>query len=548
MKWIKVIYFFSLYTFLVTFVFKESAAFYFGYWNLGIFLLITLKFFLLKILRFPVYQINYGFGPDVFKIRVGNLIYRLKAIPAFGMVKWQDNAPERSLKHSILSLIINPLAGLIALMIITSVSYKLSGIPIRLGSLRIAEIKDDTLLKSAGAASGDYLTRIQKIRVNNLQLIINSYSNYLDLDSLVIEFMRGDSLIYTSPLKITREDLAKPEPLGLKIEIEPKIEVTAINPNSNASKIGLKAGDIIMGVTDKRTTDVYSFLEMLKENKGKEIQLTIQRFDEVFVTPKFLYEGGGKQVRNLGAYVQDMGSSSTGISNREEVEVIYVFPNSPGDSAGLKPGMIITKAAGKNFRGNIGLRNVIMEHAGKEIEIQVRDGNQERTLKGTPRINPPQGQGALGFIMPVDHITLKVNMWQALQYGFYQAVYISAIAVLFPSKLVAVLFRLPTPIASPTWSWSIGGSFIALNLRIMIVGLLWMLSIEIIYQLYFLSQLICRKLFNTGTNFVKAAVAILTYVLALGILIIIDNNYIRIAEILYFKFDSLKLLLSSWRL
>jgi regulator of sigma E protease len=56
-----------------------------------------------------------------------------------------------------------------------------------------------------------------------------------------------------------------------------KIKIVGIAPGSPADKLGLKEGDIVLEVDDKKITEMTEFTKLISEKKGKEVKLLIKR-------------------------------------------------------------------------------------------------------------------------------------------------------------------------------------------------------------------------------------------------------------------------------
>lgn len=87
------------------------------------------------------------------------------------------------------------------------------------------------------------------------------------------------------------------------------------------------------------------------------------------------------------------------------VKIINISKNSPAEIAGLKIGDKITELKTKDLKlktDNIEeIQKFIGENKGQEIIIAVQRKNEILDIKTTPRVNPPEGEGALGIVMGV---------------------------------------------------------------------------------------------------------------------------------------------------
>ena len=79
------------------------------------------------------------------------------------------------------------------------------------------------------------------------------------------------------------------------------------------------------------------------------------------------------------------------------VAVTAVADNSPALAAGIRPGDVITVAGGRDIEQANDLVRITTLRAGSEMEWQVERGGRTDLVRLTPRVNPPQGQGATGI-------------------------------------------------------------------------------------------------------------------------------------------------------
>jgi regulator of sigma E protease len=77
--------------------------------------------------------------------------------------------------------------------------------------------------------------------------------------------------------------------------------------------------------------------------------------------------------------------------------VTEVVPASPAQTVGLVNGDIITKINETDLIDIEDFQNRIRLAAGSEVSLTTLRGAETLTLKVTPRLNPPAGQGALGI-------------------------------------------------------------------------------------------------------------------------------------------------------
>ncbi len=89
-----------------------------------------------------------------------------------------------------------------------------------------------------------------------------------------------------------------------------------------------------------------------------------------------------------------------------------VLENSPAEKGGIKQGDRVLAINGEVIKDDQFLINKTKELAGTEISLTLSDPDKknERTIKVTPRKDPPEGEGAMGVaLVPLDIVTLSYD-------------------------------------------------------------------------------------------------------------------------------------------
>ena len=85
------------------------------------------------------------------------------------------------------------------------------------------------------------------------------------------------------------------------------------------------------------------------------------------------------------------------------VQILQVSPHSPAAQSGIKPGDIISQLQTTNYKlqtDKVGeVQSFIINHKGEEIIIFLQREKQNLEVSATPRVNPPQGEGAMGVAL-----------------------------------------------------------------------------------------------------------------------------------------------------
>jgi regulator of sigma E protease len=90
-------------------------------------------------------------------------------------------------------------------------------------------------------------------------------------------------------------------------------------------------------------------------------------------------------------------------------------PGSPAAEAGLQPGDLFLEVNGEEIDGVEKLQTLISQNLGKETVIIVQRGEGTVTVTLIPRVNPPEGQGAMG--VELDNPTRPIGFSTAVTRG-----------------------------------------------------------------------------------------------------------------------------------
>lgn len=102
-----------------------------------------------------------------------------------------------------------------------------------------------------------------------------------------------------------------------------------------------------------------------------------------------------------------------------DVQIAQVSPGTPAADMGLQMGDVIVSVNGEKLLRVERVQEIIQMNRGKEITFEVRRGEQEKLLRGTPRIDYPENQGSLGIAL--GEITLA-------RYSFFEAIVQGAVS------------------------------------------------------------------------------------------------------------------------
>ncbi len=125
--------------------------------------------------------------------------------------------------------------------------------------------------------------------------------------------------------------------------------------------------------------------------------------------------------------------TSVGAPVANTVQIIEVQAGSPAETSGLKAGDIIRKINGEQINTSDQLRTVVQQNLGKEISMTVERDGQMVEIRTTPRVKPPENQGALGIVM--GGVTRPISWFQSIPYAVQTTYDQIAGLVTLPAKI-----------------------------------------------------------------------------------------------------------------
>ncbi len=138
------------------------------------------------------------------------------------------------------------------------------------------------------------------------------------------------------------------------------------------------------------------------------------------------------------------------------VEVIDVMKDSPAEAVNLKVGDIVKTIDGKEVSKVSEFIEMIDSKEGKETVLALERGNEKFEIKITPRLNPPEGEGALGISISSTSVVYTFPpFWQrpfiGMYHGFLDAIFWGRLVLTGLGTMVANLFSgiIPKDVAGP---------------------------------------------------------------------------------------------------
>lgn len=106
----------------------------------------------------------------------------------------------------------------------------------------------------------------------------------------------------------------------------------------------------------------------------------------------------------------------------DKVIVVGIASNSPAEKMGFADGDVIFSVDDKQVVKTEDFTGYVAEKKGRQITVGVRrkkDGQEELYLKGIPRSNPPQNEGALGVVVSNMEVR-RFPVWQMPYWGIVE--------------------------------------------------------------------------------------------------------------------------------
>ena len=133
----------------------------------------------------------------------------------------------------------------------------------------------------------------------------------------------------------------------------------------------------------------------------------------------------------IGFYIglpQIIDKNNEALAKNVEIQIIAVSNDSPAEKSGIKMGDVIKYVKSENKNVTINEISILQENIndrkGKEITIAIQRGKEMLEINAVPRINPPEGEGALGIALAKTGI-ISYPWYKSLWLGIKSAFIIS---------------------------------------------------------------------------------------------------------------------------
>ena len=148
------------------------------------------------------------------------------------------------------------------------------------------------------------------------------------------------------------------------------------------------------------------------------------------------------------------GTGMPTVADPENAVIRQVAASSPAELAGLQAGAVVVQAGDTAILTMDDLSSYTRAHLGQEIALTVQRDGQTVTVSVVPRVNPPEGEGAMGVILG-RRTTIKRYVWyEALWSGLRETAAMCYTTITFPVQLIRGL--IPADLARPVGPVGVG--------------------------------------------------------------------------------------------
>lgn len=183
-------------------------------------------------------------------------------------------------------------------------------------------------------------------------------------------------------------------------------KINTVAPNYAAEKAGIKAGDVLLKINNKKVRLKGNIDNLVQNSNGNQIKLTIKRDgkeQEIVLTPT------EEKIKNIGIYLEGRSDNLTS-------KIVEISPNSPAQRIGLKKGDIITKIDGIDCEKDPSKAlELIRVSKNEKIQIVVKRNNEEKTFDVIP-------QEQTYYKMGVTFCLAENSFTNNVYYGFWDTI------------------------------------------------------------------------------------------------------------------------------
>lgn len=149
--------------------------------------------------------------------------------------------------------------------------------------------------------------------------------------------------------------------------------IDTVVENYNAHEVGILPGDEIVSINDKHIFTSADVTTAMTKNEANPVRIKVKRNNEI---KEFTVKPAEVKSRTLGVYLDT--------ESEERTKVTYIFDESPAKSI-LQVGDIILAVNDEKVENNHEKLTTVLNETNDEISIKIRRGENEETVKITPK-------------------------------------------------------------------------------------------------------------------------------------------------------------------
>lgn len=135
-----------------------------------------------------------------------------------------------------------------------------------------------------------------------------------------------------------------------------------------------------------------------------------------------------------GVFLFSLVFTQIGAPDPSRVEIIGVDDDSPAYEAGIMSGDIVLEINNEPINSMGELGSIVADNIGTEIQMLLLRDEDHFEIAAIPRINPPQGEGALGIVM--SNPIVEISWVQAAPLAIRMTIEQSRQLLLLPGRLI----------------------------------------------------------------------------------------------------------------